>query len=155
MEVLYCVVQNGPEAICSLYPIEGNWMSTDPHFANPGYWDPNGTPDMPNDDFWVGGDYHLKSQAGRYDPNSKTWVKDDVTSPCIDAGDPMSPIAYEQFPNGGRINMGTYGGTVEASKSYFGKPVCETVMAGDINGDCKVDAADLSIMAYHWLCEQQ
>jgi hypothetical protein len=64
-----------------------------------------------------------------------------------------SPIGYEPFPNGGRINMGAYGGTSEASKSYFGKPVCETIVAGDINGDCKVDEADLEIMMLHWLEE--
>jgi len=97
------------------------------------------------------GDYHFKSQAGRWDPNSQTWVKDDVTSPCIDAGDPRSPIGYEPFPNGGVINMGAYGGTNEASKSYFGEPLCETIVAGDINGDCKVDFFDLQILVLHWL----
>jgi hypothetical protein len=78
-------------------------------------------------------------------------VKDDVTSPCIDAGDPNSPVGEEPFPNGGRINMGAYGGTAEASKSYFGEPVCETIIAGDINGDCRVDSKDLAILAQHWL----
>jgi len=63
------------------------------------------------------GDYHLKSQAGRWDPNSQTWVQDDVTSPCIDAANPSTPIGLEPFPNGGIINMGAYGGTTEASKS--------------------------------------
>jgi serine protease AprX len=80
------------------------------------------------------GDYHLKSQAGRWDVYKGRWTKDDVTSPCIDAGDPMSPIGPEPFPNGGIINMGAYGGTVEASKSYFGEPIYETIIAGDING---------------------
>ena len=63
------------------------------------------------------GDYHLKSQAGRWDAISQSWIQDDVTSPCIDAGDPTSPIGLEPSPNGGRINMGAYGGTSEASKS--------------------------------------
>lgn len=63
------------------------------------------------------GDYHLKSQAGRWNPLSKSWVIDNVTSPCIDAGDPNSPLGDEPEPNGGRINMGAYGGTAEASKS--------------------------------------
>jgi len=97
------------------------------------------------------GDHHLKSQAGRWEPESESWVLDDITSPCIDAGDPMSPIGPEPFPNGGRINMGAYGGTLEASKSYFGEPVCQTIVAGDINGDCEVNFKDFALMALHWL----
>ena len=97
------------------------------------------------------GDYHLKSQAGRWDANEGRWTKDDVTSSCIDAGNPASPIGLEPFPNGGIINMGAYGGTVEASKSYFGEPVCEMIIAGDINGDCKVNFFDFALMAHHWL----
>ncbi len=120
-------------------------------FARADYWDPNGTPDDLTDDFWVQGDYHLKSQAGRWDPVSRSWVKDDVTSPAIDAGDPASPLGVEPFPNSGRINLGVYGGTPEASKSYFGEPICETMIPGDINGDCRVDFADWAIMASHWL----
>ena len=104
------------------------------------------------DDDDVTNDYHLKSQAGRWDANEERWTIDDVTSPCIDAGDPMSPIGDEPFPNGGIINMGAYGGTTEASKSYFGEPPCETVVAGDINGDCEVNFEDFRLMALHW-CE--
>ncbi len=85
-------------------------VDVDPCFVDPGYWDSNSTPNDPNDDFYVAGDCHLKSQAGRWDPNTGTWVCDDVTSPCIDTGDPNSPIMHEPFPNGGRINMGAYGG---------------------------------------------
>jgi len=90
--VTYSDIQDG-------FPGEGN-INADPCFA-----DPNS------------GDYHLKSQAGRWDPVSESWVQDDVTSPCIDAGDPASPFGFESAPNGGRINMGAYGGTYEASKS--------------------------------------
>jgi predicted outer membrane repeat protein len=97
------------------------------------------------------GDYHIESQAGRWDPKSQSRVQDEVTSPCIDAGDPSSRIGHEPFPNGGIVNMGAYGGTAEASKSYFGGPLCETIVAGDINGDCKVDFSDFAIMALHWL----
>ena len=63
------------------------------------------------------GDYHLKSQAGRWDPVNQSWIIDNVTSPCIDAGDPASPVGLEPAPNGGRIDMGAYGGTAEASMS--------------------------------------
>jgi parallel beta-helix repeat protein len=125
-DVTYCCIEGG-------FKGRGN-IDADPCFA-----DANG------------GDYHLKSQAGRWDPESGSWIKDDVTSPCIDAGDPMSPIAHEPFANGGLINMGAYGGTAKASKSFFGGVVCETIVAGDINGDCRVDFRDFTLMALHWL----
>jgi predicted outer membrane repeat protein len=97
-------------------------IDTDPGFASLGYWahadDPNvvAEPDDPNA-AWVDGDYHLKSEVGRWDPRNETWVVDEVTSPCIDRGDPGSPIDSEPDPNGGLINMGAYGGTSEASMS--------------------------------------
>ena len=134
-----------------------NWgagnIDTDPLFARLGYWDDNGTRDS-SDDFWVEDDYHLKSQAGRWDPDDQVWVKDNVTSPCIDAGGPMRPIGWELFPNGGFVNMGAYGGTPKASKTYFGEPICEMIFAGDINGDGQVNRADLEIMALHWTGEE-
>ena len=115
------------------------WTGAGNIHADPIFADPNN------------GDYHVNSQAGRWEPGKQAWIMDNVTSPCIDAGDPMSPIGLEPFPNGGRVNMGAYGGTAEASKSYFGEPPCETIIAGDINGDCKVDFSDFSIMTLHWL----
>ena len=136
--------------VCGGWPGEGN-IDSDPCFAEPGHWDPNGTPHISIDDFWVDGDYHLKSQAGRWDPSSQSWVQDNVTSPCIDVGDMSSPIGYEAFPNGGIINMGAYGGTAEASKSYFGQPICEAIVAGDVNGDCVVNLRDFTLMSFHWL----
>jgi len=120
IKITNSVVGSDPNAIDAPYCYSGEWLHADPIFVNPGYLNANGTPDDPNDDFWVEGDYHLKSQAGRWDPNSENWVQDDITSPCIDAGDPNSPIGHELFPNGGIINMGAYGGTVEASKSPSG-----------------------------------
>jgi hypothetical protein len=39
------------------------------------------------------------------------------SSPCIDAGDPRSDFSHEPEPNGGRINMGAYGGTEDATRS--------------------------------------
>ncbi|MHC4558568.1 MAG: hypothetical protein ACYS80_14840 [Planctomycetota bacterium] len=154
VDVTYSNIQSGQNGVFDPYERiiwgEGN-IDADPLFAVLGHYDENGTPDDANDDYWVDGDYHLKSEAGRWDRGEGRWTKDDVTSPCIDAGNPMSTIGNEPFPNGGIINMGAYGGTDEASKSYFGEPVCETIVAGDINGDCKVDLSDFAIMALHWL----
>jgi len=51
-------------------------------------------------------------------------VIDAVSSPAIDAGDPASNHSQEPQPNGGRINQGAYGNTVEASRSLgFGDPI--------------------------------
>ncbi len=141
--VMFTDVQDGWEG-------DGN-IDVDPCFLNEGYWDANGTTHTAWDDLWVDGDYHLKSQAGRWDQSSKSWVNDDVTSPCIDTANPASPIGLEPFPNGGIMNMGAYGGTVEASKSYFGSPLCKTIVAGDINGDCRVDFLDLAFLTERWL----
>ncbi len=110
MDLTYSDVQGGWP------PGKGN-IDVDPLFASPGHRDSNGTPNDPNDDIWVDGDYHLKSQTGRWDPVAKSWVTDAVTSPCIDAGNPDSPVGDEPQPNGARVNMGVYGRTAEASRS--------------------------------------
>ena len=54
-------------AVITYSDVQGGWagdgnIDVDPCFAEPGYW-------HPNDDFWVDGDYHLKSEAGRWDPH--------------------------------------------------------------------------------------
>jgi hypothetical protein len=108
-DVTYSCIQGG-------FSGTGN-IDSDPLFAQCAYWDVNNTPDDPNDDVFVPGDYHLQSQAGRFDPNSTAWVQDEVTSLCIDAGDPGMDVGDETDPNGGIINIGAYGGTFQASKS--------------------------------------
>ena len=92
------------------------------------------------------GDYHLKSEAGRWDANRQIPVWDDVTSPCIDAGNPGCPIGEERAPNGNRRNMGAYGGTAEASKS----PANWRSIA-DITNDWTVDSDDLRVYVDYWL----
>ncbi len=78
--------------------------------------------------------------------NSGGWVYDTVTSPCIDAGNPGSPVGSEPLPNGNRINMGAYGGTATASKS----PANWRSIA-DLNNDDNVDRLDLAAFASFWL----
>lgn len=91
--------------VVSFSNIQDGWagpgnMNEDPLFADPDT-----------------GDFHLKSQAGRWDRATATWVRDDATSPCIDAGDPNAPLADEPAPNGDTINQGAYGGTAQASRT--------------------------------------
>lgn len=73
----------------------------------------------------IKGDYHLKSEGWRWSVYEQTWIYDEVTSPCIDAGDPDSLLDDElmsvprdpdnQFGFNERINMGAFGGTWQAS----------------------------------------
>ncbi|MCX5636079.1 MAG: right-handed parallel beta-helix repeat-containing protein, partial [Planctomycetota bacterium] len=42
------------------------------------------------------------------------------------------------------------GTPADANDAYFGEPVCEIIVAGDINGDCKVNLIDFAFMALHW-----
>jgi hypothetical protein len=99
-------IDNNVTATIAYTDVQGGWpgqgnIDADPLFAGPD-----------------NGDYHLKSQAGRWDLTSQGWIVDDITSPCIDAGDPSTPVGLEPSPNGGIINMGIYGGTSQASKSF-------------------------------------
>ncbi|NIP22292.1 MAG: hypothetical protein GWN67_00375 [Phycisphaerae bacterium] len=94
----------------------------------------------------AGGDYHLKSERGRYWPAHDVWVLDDVTSPCIDGGDPAADPPNERMPNGGRINMGAYGNTAYASMS-------EWPIKGDTNKDGRFNFMDIAILLDEWLEE--
>lgn len=97
-------------------------------------------------------DFHLKSQRGRYWPesggsdsgSSGMWVLDEVTSPCVDAGDPEVRPVRERMPNGGRLNQGATGGTAFASMS-------EWPLSHDSNRDGRVDLADFAELAEAWL----
>ncbi len=80
--VKYSDVEGGEASVsvgaeCTLNWGDGN-IDADPNFT-----------DSTNDD------YHLKSQAGRWDPNTQSWTQDGVTSPRIDAGDPGCPFGDE------------------------------------------------------------
>jgi hypothetical protein len=106
---------------------EGN-LSIDPLFAHPD-----------------ARDYHLLSERGRYWPEHDVWVLDEVTSPCIDAGDPDADFSAEPVPNGGRINMGAYGGTAHASMSKL------WMLGADVNHDGVLDMTDLAMLVDNWL----
>jgi len=137
ISVRYSDVQGGSGAVDVGLQSTLNWDSgnidAEPNFA---YFDPNGDPNL-----W---DFHLQSSYGRWDPNSKNWVADSNTSLCIDVGDPNSDWSKEPWPNGKRINMGAYGGTVQASKN--GNP-------GDFDIDGDVDFEDFCELADIWLKE--
>ncbi len=75
------------------------------------------------------GDFHLRSQAGRY--TNGTFFEDTETSWAIDAGNPGYDYTGEPAPNGGRMNVGLDGNTVEASKSFTNVPELLAVSLND------------------------
>lgn len=120
-EITYCDIQGGREGL-------GN-IDIDPCFA-----------DIEN------GDYHLQSTAGRWDPNTETWVIDANTSECIDSGNAGCPVGSEPLPNGNRINMGAFGGMPTASKSP-----ADWRSIADMTNDWTVDHNDLAVLGDLWL----
>ena len=65
-----CIQDDNPSDTNIPFGADPNFnIDDDPCFVLPGYWDQNGTPADPNDDFWIDGDYHLRRN-----------------SPCIEAG---------------------------------------------------------------------
>ncbi len=142
---------NGWPPTVSYSDVKSGWtelgnIDADPQFVAEGYWHDNGTPEDANDDSWTDGDYHLKSQAGRWNPMDKDWLQDASTSPCIDAANPGCPPATEPLPNGNRANMGAYGRTPQASLS----PDSWRNRA-DLDNDLTINLSDLSIFAAYWL----
>ena len=120
--VSYSDVQDG-------YPGTGN-IDADPLFADP-----------------ANGDFHLKSIAGRIDPDGENWLYDDtITSLCIDAGNPGCPVGDEpETIDNTRINMGAYGGTGQASRSPE-----NWALLGDLTNDGTVDFEDYAVFARYW-----
>ena len=104
------------------------------------------------------GDFHEQSTSGRYNPATGLFVNDSANSPAIDAGNPASDYSNEPSPNGGRVNMGCYGNTAEASKStgtgieeitqiswtIFPNPAKENIIISNLQRGSIVDIFDLA-----------
>ena len=79
-------------------------------------------------------DVHLLSPKG-YWKNDGSYAEDAATvSEAIDKGDPDTPVGREPDPNGGRVNLGYYGGTERASKTSVATPVVNEVTVDCPNG---------------------
>jgi hypothetical protein len=135
-DISNCIFYNNADG--DLFDCEArhSWVQEDVNEAN--------EPDTPMFADAAGGDYHLKSERGRYWPAHGVWVLDDVSSPCIDIGDPNVYPLDERMPNGGRINAGAYGNTPYASMSEW--PIPE-----DNNRDGVVNWVDVAMLADRWL----
>ena len=93
--VSFCNIQGGwplPDSMSDPNEYVGI-IDVDPLFMNPGIWE---------EGIWI--DFDLDYRL----------MED---SPCIDMGDPNTPVGLEPLPNGNLINLGAYGGTVKATTS--------------------------------------
>ncbi len=136
----HCNIQGGEQAVVASQGATldlASIMALYPRFARLGVWK-NGQ--------FQDGDYHLKSQGLRWDPAmtmDSRWVRDTITSPCIDAGDPSFDIGDEAVafaPDMGvqsqvnwRVNMGCYGGTAQASLPFVDRIVGITATASSFD----------------------
>ena len=163
-------IWNGDDStiIITYSDVQGGWpglgnIDADPCFVKSGQWvdvnDPNiiVEPNDPNA-FWIDGDYHLKSEGWRWTEeliHDSHWYYDFMTSRCIDAGNPGSPLADEPMSvpddpcniwgENIRINMGAYGGTAEASM-----PPYDWTLLADLTNDGTVNFKDFAGQANDW-----
>gem|GEM_PF-305830 len=156
VEISYCNIQGGLGAVSGQGDViwgPGN-IDADPRFVSVGAWtvDPFA---------WTEGDYHLKSEGWRWSErvvHGSHWVYDYTTSPCVDAGNPGTPLGDEpmsvpddpdnQWGVNLRVNMGAYGGTRQASM-----PPHDWALLADLDNDGSVNAADLALQVQDWLAE--
>jgi hypothetical protein len=97
--------------------------------------------------------YAIRADAVRLQSLADAQVADDdfrllPGSPGIDGGDPATSVGDEPAPNGGRINLGVYGGTSLAALS----PATENVHLLSPNGLNKFSAG--SSVPITWLVDQ-
>ncbi|RKY05866.1 MAG: hypothetical protein DRP66_09960 [Planctomycetota bacterium] len=139
--VSYCNTEDGllgTSAIEStLSWLQGN-IDNEPKFAS---FDTDAEPDT-----W---DFRLQSQFGRWDNNTTQWITEADTSQCIDAGDPNSNWTEELWPHGGKINIGAYGGTPQASMS-----ASQLGNIADLDHNDTVSTSDFAILAESWLTQR-
>jgi len=204
MWVEYCSIEDGFSGVDISGSAVVNFSNSghfEPYFASAGYWQGM---------LWVPGDYRLKSQAGRWDPDfygvgdlypdgvvnlvdyalfaacwldegaeleadlnfdgvvdlqdllrlaknylspqplTGAWITDELSSACLDLGDPGSNWKTELWPHGKRANLGAYGATTQASLS-----LSPTGNVADMNGDDLVGLHDASRFMVQWLVEAE
>jgi len=151
LNISYCNLQGGLEGITGGGIV--NWgpgnTDTDPCFIRLGYW-------IMDEMTLIEGDYHLRSEGWRWNTEGKSWTYDFVTSRCVDAGNPGSPLRGELMsvprdPDNVwginlRINMGAYGGTSQASMPPHG-----WTLLADLNNDGTANFVDFAYQAQDWL----
>jgi hypothetical protein len=143
--ISYSNIQGGLNSITGEGVVDwglGN-MDVDPGFVRLGYW-------VSEPLELIEGDYHLRSEGWMWYQEGGSWTYDKyMTSPCVDAGNPNTALGEElmavprdpdnEWAVNVRINMGAYGGTVQASMPPRG-----WTLLYDLDNNGTVDSLDLS-----------
>ncbi len=116
----YSAIYQATNSVANILTYGAGNLATDPLFGSP-----------------ATGDYHLQSVAGRYNPANGSYFYDAATSPGLAAGDPAFTYSAQPLPNGGRIEIGAYGNTAQASLDGV-----LTLTASLLHGWVYVNAAD-------------
>ena len=99
-------------------------------------------------------DFHLLSRAGRYNPATGLFdLVDALDSPIIDLGDPAEDAVLEPPFNGGFVNIGSYGGTPQASLSTpsactLMRTVCKTEQCAYHTFQSAIDAVPNPLLGH-------
>ena len=139
MTITHSNVQGGDEAACvdencTLYWEAGNLVE-DPCFADMGYWHENLTPDDPNDDYYVAGNYHLRPFSVCIDSGESTFLPEGVI---------WDYDGDDRVMDGNRDGLAIVDMGVD---EYMASPTA------DINQDGLVNALDLLYLSEGWLTE--
>ena len=141
MTVSYSNVEGGEAGACvdencTLYWETGN-IDSDPCFAIAGYWHENNTPQEPNDDYYIVGNYHLRP-----------------ASSCIDSGDNSLLPEWFGFDYDGDERI-IDGNKNEQAIVDMGADELIPNPFADINNDGMVDLLDLAYVVDDWLVEDE
>ena len=125
-------------------------ISADPCFINAGHWDANGTPEDPNDDYWVQGDYRI----GYYSPCRDAGLPD-INAPVVDIdGNPRPHFAGFDI---GAYELQIYDLTVTGAVDFTDIALLADSwlaegesLPADLNADGRVDFRDFAILSGDW-----
>jgi hypothetical protein len=110
VSVAYCDIKTPNSFWTNL--VDGCMLDVDPQFADTTYYHPKSRAGFYTNGFFSGGGWSTNSAL--------------TNNPAIDAGDPDSAWALEPQPSGHRVNLGAYGNTEVASKTFLEEPAVFT-----------------------------
>jgi len=123
-------IASGNSAVCTFNNLwgnaEGNYFGCTPDLGSLSV-DPQFKSIVPGTRFYdcndQNADLHLKSTEGSWNAITQVWENDNSSSICINGANPNDDYSNEPANNGGRLNLGAYGNTVQASKGNDAPPV--------------------------------